>query len=59
MLICNPCLTKYYTNKPSIRRLIGKCEHCSTTTERSEIPPEKLNPIIECEVDDSKLSLPI
>jgi len=50
MLICNPCLTKYYHNKPSIRRLIGKCESCGKfPMERSDIPSAKLDSIIPVE----------
>lgn len=46
MLICDPCLKKFYNNNPSIRRSVGNCDCCSRPTERSDIPPVKLNPII-------------
>jgi hypothetical protein len=30
MFICDPCLTKNYTNSPNIRRDYGTCEVCNT-----------------------------
>lgn len=46
MLICDPCLKKFYHNNPSIRRSIGGCACCNRVSERSDIPPVKLEPII-------------
>jgi DNA-binding NtrC family response regulator len=38
MFICNPCLTKHYTNSESLSKSRGQCEKCNLVAVCNDIP---------------------